>query len=130
MQERFGHFIWNFPLIIEHENHGDPERIRRYGIGLQRLRLLRRFAEPFAFGPLDRAKEQGEMIYAFLVPVTEETRSSLLPDKVKYEYLVGSVIERRLFKLFGYLWFETLHDARDYVTRKEMTIVGGWHEHH
>ena len=70
------------------------------------------------------------MIYAFLVPVTDDTRSSLLPDKVKYEYLVGSVTERRLFKLFGYLWFETLHDARDYVIRKEMTIVGGWHEHH
>jgi hypothetical protein len=56
-------------------------------------------------------------------------KSSLLPEKVKYEYLVDSVIERRMFKLFGYLWFETLLDAREYVTKKEMTIIGGWHEH-
>jgi hypothetical protein len=130
MQERFGHFIWNFPLVIEHENHGDPERVLRYSIGLQRLRLLRRFAEPFAFGPLERAKEHGEMIYAFLIPVTEDTRSSLLSEKVKYEYLVGSVIERKIFKLFGYLWFESLAEAKNYVTKKEMTIVGGWNECH
>lgn len=69
------------------------------------------------------------MIYAFLVPVTEDTKSSLLSEKVKFEYLVGSVIERRIFKLFGYLWFESLQDAKDYVTKKGMTIVGGWHEH-
>ena len=129
MQERFSHFLWNFPLLIEHENHGDPERIRRYGIGLQRLRLLRRFAEPFAFGPLERGQEHGEMIYAFLVPVTEDIKSPLIPEQVQYEYLVGSIVERKKFKLFGYLWFETLDAARDYVTKKGMTIVGGWHEH-
>lgn len=78
---------------------------------------------------MERAKEHGEMIYAFLVPATEDTRSSLLSNKVKYEYLVGSVIERKIFKLFGYLWFESLAEARDYVTKKGMTIIGGWHEH-
>lgn len=129
MQERFGYFLWNFPLLIEHENHGDPERIRRYSIGLQRLRLLRRFAEPFAFGPLERALEQGEMIYAFLIPVTEDIKSPSIPEQVQYEYLVGSIVERKKFKLFGYLWFDTLDAARDYVTKKDMTIVGGWHEH-
>jgi hypothetical protein len=118
-----------FSTTIEHENHGDPERIHRYSIGLQRLRLLRRFAEPFAYGPFERAREHGEMIYAFLVPVTEDIRSSLLSEKVKYEYLVGSVVDRRMFKFFGYLWFESLQDAKEYVTKKEMTIVGGWNEH-
>ncbi|MES2614826.1 MAG: hypothetical protein V4591_05375 [Bdellovibrionota bacterium] len=129
MQDRFSFFLWHFPLLIEHENHGDPEKIRRYVIGLQRLRLLRRFAEPFAFGSVDKARSEGEILYAFLVPVTEDLRSPLLPEDTKYEYLVGSVIERKKFKLFGYLWFDSLKSAKDYVTRKNMTIVGGWNEH-
>ena len=85
---------------------------------MQRRRLFRCFAEPFVFGPLEGAQEHGEIIYAFLVPVTEDIKSPLIPEQVQYEYLLGSIVKRKKFKLFGYLLFETLDTARDYVTKK------------
>lgn len=128
MNERFSFFIWNFPLLIEHEHHGDKEKTRRYEIGLQRLRLLRRLAEPFAYGPLDRAKEHGEIIYAFLVPITEDIASPNIPKNIRYEYLAGSIVDRKNFKLFAYIWFKSLDEAKRYAKIKGMTIIGGWNE--
>jgi hypothetical protein len=30
--------------------------------------------------------------------------------------------------LFAYVWFESLSEAKEYVTKRKMTIVGGWNE--
>ena len=128
MIEKFTYFLWNFPILIEHENHGDPQKIHRYSIGLQRISLLRRLADPFAFGPTERARETGEMVYAFLIPVTDDTSSPDIPDDIQYEYLAGSITDRHQIKLFAYMWFKSLAEAKDYVTKKGMKLIGGWNE--
>lgn len=128
MLERFSFFLACFPVFIEHNPGDDPTKKARYDVGLRRLRLLRRIAQPFAWGPPERARELSEQIYAFLAPVTDETRSSDIPDSVQYEYLAGSVVDRSRVTLFAYIWFDSLDDAKKYVRKRGMTIVGGWNE--
>lgn len=128
MLERFSCFLDHFPLFIEHNSKDLPEKLARYDIGLRRLRLLRRFAQPFAWGPTERARELGEQVYAFLVPVTDDLRSNEIPESVRYEYLAGHVVERTRVTLFAYMWFDSLSQAKDYVLKRGMTLVGGWNE--
>ena len=66
MLERFSFFLEHFPLFLEHNSKEDPEKTLRYEVGLRRLRLLRRIAQPFAWGPPERARQFGEQVYAFL----------------------------------------------------------------
>jgi hypothetical protein len=128
MIEKFSLFLDNFPIFIEHNSKGVPDKLARYDIGLRRLRFLRRFAQPFAWGPTQRARELGEQVFAFLVPITEDTRSNDIPESVRYEYLAGCVSKDKRATLFAYMWFESLNDARQYVLNHGMTIVGGWNE--
>jgi hypothetical protein len=129
MLERFSFFLAHFPVFIEHNSKDDPLKLRRYDVGLRRLRLLRRIAQPFAWGPHERARETGEQVYAFLVPVTDDSRTADMPDEVRFEYLAGTVKDRSQVTLFAYIWFNSLMDAKEYVKNKGMTVVGGWHEH-
>jgi len=62
-----------------------PDKLARYNIGIRRLRLLRRFAQPFAWGPAQRARELGEQVFAFLVQVAEDTRSNDLPESMRHD---------------------------------------------
>jgi hypothetical protein len=128
MLERFSFFLAHFPLFIEHNSNDDSEKLARYEIGLQRLRLLRRIAEPFAWGPPERTREFGEQAYAFLAPITDDTRSPDMPESARFEYLAGSVVDRSRITLFAYIWFESLSDAKKYVEKRGMTVVGGWNE--
>lgn len=126
-------FAWHtplahFPIYIEHNSHNDPEKSFRYDLGLRRLRLLTRIAEPFAFGPHWRARAQGEQVYAFLAPISDESRSADIPDSAKFEYLADSIVDIIKVTLFSYIWFDSLADAKFYGEKKNMTRVGGWNE--
>jgi hypothetical protein len=128
MLERFSFFLAHFPIFIEHNSNEDSEKLARYEIGLRRLRLLRRIAEPFAWGPPERAREFGEQVYAFLARVTDDTRSAEMPPTARYEYLAGSVVDRSRVTLFAYIWFDSFKSAKEYVEKRGMTVVGGWNE--
>ena len=128
MLERFSPFLAHFPIFIEHSSNDDPEKLARYEIGLRRLRLLRRIAEPFAWGPPERAREFGEQVYAFLAPITDDTRSADIPLTARFEYLAGSVVNHSRVILFAYNWFDSLEGAKEYVEKRRMTVVGGWSE--
>ena len=81
MLERFSFFLAHFPIFIEHNSNDDSEKLARYEIGIRRLRLLRRIAEPFAWGPPERAREFGEQLYVFLRPsqMTHDRRTCRPP---------------------------------------------------
>jgi hypothetical protein len=128
MLERFSFFLAHFPIAIEHNSNDDSEKLARYEIGLRRLRLLRRIAEPFAWGPAERAREVGEQLYAFLAPITDDTRSPDMPPAARFEYLAVSVVNHSRVTLFAYVWFDSLKAAKEYVEKRNMTVVGGWNE--
>ena len=128
MLERFSFFLAHFPIFIEHNSNDDSEKLARYEIGIRRLRLLRRIAEPFAWGPPERAREFGEQLYAFLAPITDDTRSPDMPPTARFEYLAGSVVNHSRVTLFAYVWFDSLKAAKEYVEKRKMTVVGGWNE--
>ena len=128
MLERFSFFLEHFPLFLEHNSKEDPEKALRYEVRLRRLRMLRRIAQPFAWGPSERAREYGEQVYAFLAIVTNDSRSAYMQESVRFEYLAGSVVGRTKITLFAYIWFDSLGAVKEYVLKRGMTIVGGWNE--
>lgn len=122
MKGSFIKFKWRWPSCIEH-NHSDPEKSLRYQIGSERLHFLKNFSQNFAY----EENENGDSILAYLVELDSEDLDNRMPQTTKYEYICGKISENS-FLLFSYLWFESLDDAKVYVQRKNMTILGGWNE--
>ena len=126
--ELFSFFLAHFLIFIEHNSNDESEELARYEIGIRRLRLLRRIAEPFAWGPLERAREFGELLYAFLAPIADNSRSPDMPPTTCFEYLAGSVVNHSRVTLFAYVWFDSLQATKEYVEKRKMTVIGGWNE--
>jgi hypothetical protein len=130
MQGAFVKLLSNFPNSFQHNHHSDDQkRVIRYLIADDRITVLERFAEPFAIGPLERAKH-GEQVVSYLVPRNEDYWDHRIPDEVRFEYFAGAIKESNdgeTYVLFAYLWFESLCQAREYVEKQGQAILGGWH---
>ena len=112
----------NWDGVIEHENHGDPQKEHRYRIGTQRAMLLKKIADPFAVKEL----ESGEQLCAFLAELDKDDLDPGMPLATRFEYICGKRTHENRYQVFAYIWFESLRDARDYVVLHGMKIVGGW----
>jgi hypothetical protein len=50
-----------------------------------------------------------------------------MKESTKYEYLCGKITNDD-YMIFSYIWFDSLADAKEYVKKRGMKIVGGWNE--
>jgi hypothetical protein len=111
----------SWPLEINHNNKRKPDKILRYEVGNERLSLLRLKMEFFAFGDTEQGKNA-----AFLAKVNEFDLDYRMPKDTRYEYLAGRETQDGKIILFSYIWFCSLSQAKEYVLKKGMKLVGGW----
>lgn len=109
---------WSGEIVHKDKN---PENATRYEIGRRRWRFLKANMTPFAY----EQRKGPEEVAAFLIELDEDDLDASMPQETRYEYICGSVKNDQSV-IFAYIWFESLEDAVNYATRKNMTIEGGW----
>lgn len=122
MRGAFQKLKTGWPIKIDHKHDPFSDKEVRYQVGQERLELLRKNAQDFAY-----AVENGDEHVAFLHKLDEGDQDYRMPETTKFEYICGGIKGDR-FILFSYIWFDSLSDAKNYALKHGMKILGGWHE--
>ncbi len=113
--------LYNWKGQIDH-NH-DQQKATRYQTGIDRAALLKNELQPFAIKDL---KEIGEQQVAFLNDLDQYDLDPRMPLSARFEYVCGCRTNDNEYVVFAYIWFDSLQDAKNYVTKHGMRILGGW----